>query len=289
MIRLHMAGGLGNQLFLWAQAHRWVEETGERVLIFSDRFHHSRYTESPLQLLNQNCEHSIEITRSDLLGFILALDDKLSGINSTPSSSLLRKTLISRHFDSFSLTEASRLKGKIVSGFFQNASEIVEQTKTVATEFERALSPKWQSLVERLPILNSPYQAMHVRRGDYVDSGFGTLSPDYYSAQIRDRLPLIILTEHQSEIRDFVARWPGAIVLDSSQLNEWETLLVFAHASLVIAANSTLSWWGAIFGSLNGSELSTIPEPWYEDIPCPPNNFQILGLHSCSAMFSSVL
>lgn len=286
MIRLHSAGGLGNQLFLWAQAHRWAEETGERVLIFTDRFHHSRYTESPLQLLNKNCEHSIEIVRSDILGFILALDDKLSGVNSTPTSSLLRRTVISRHFDPFSLTEASRLKGKIISGFFQNASEIVNQAKTVATEFERALSPKWQSLVDRFPILNSPFQTMHVRRGDYVDSGFGALSLEYYSAQVREGLPLIILTEHQSEIRDFVARWPGAIVLDSSQLNEWETLLVVARASLIIAANSTLSWWGSVFGSINGCELSTIPEPWYENIPCPPNNFQILGLQSRAAMFS---
>ena len=286
MISLHSAGGLGNQLFLWAQAHRWAEESGEKIQIFNDRFHHSRYATSPLHTLSQHCEHSIELKKSDIKGFILALDDKLSGPNSTPTSSILRRTLISRHFDPFALTQASQLKGKLVSGFFQNANQIVNQIQIVSKEFQLALGPNWKALNDRLPVLNSPYQAMHVRRGDYAGSGFGLLSIDYYSSQVLEDLPIVILTEHLLEIPDFVARWPDAIVLDSSQLNEWETLLTIAHAQSIMAANSTLSWWGTIFGSFYGCELATLPEPWYEDIPCPPNNFQILGLQSRSAIFS---
>jgi hypothetical protein len=93
MIRLQNAGGLGNQLFVWAAAHNLAHKFDEKVVIFTVKDLNSRKDRpSELQRLKMYCKHDVYLRESFVLGYILRVVDKLKFLDFIVSTGLQMST-----------------------------------------------------------------------------------------------------------------------------------------------------------------------------------------------------
>lgn len=113
---------------------------------------------------------------------------------------------------------------------------------------------------------------VHIRRGDTVENKktMGLLDENYYfeslerHRQISDIHKILVITD------DFVNAQPVAKAIgadriyDPKELSAWETLKLMKYSDSVIAANSTLSWWGALLCQQRGG-VAYIPDPWFRN------------------------
>jgi hypothetical protein len=68
-----------------------------------------------------------------------------------------------------------------------------------------------------------------------------------------------------------IEKYPNAVVYDSSDATAWDVLTDLANSDVVIAANSTLSWWGAWLCVQNNG-LAFLPSIWIRSSGEPPPN-----------------
>ena len=117
-------------------------------------------------------------------------------------------------------------------------------------------------LSARLP---EGYVSIHVRRGDYLNSGtkefHGTLSEDYYQAAIdyvKSRVlnPTFVVYTDDPNMKEFMGYPIGST--SNQHLDLW-ALTGFSHS---ILANSTFSWFGAWLGEKPG-QIVVAPKQWF--------------------------
>jgi hypothetical protein len=116
-----------------------------------------------------------------------------------------------------------------------------------------------------------PYVAIHVRRGDYLDTVnskiFFPLGPDYYNNAInyfKNKFDLIRFIFFSNDLTWCKQNFPG----DFEFMDESVELLDFHEFELIklckhqIIANSTFSWWAAWLNE-NEDKIVIAPEKWY--------------------------
>jgi hypothetical protein len=120
-----------------------------------------------------------------------------------------------------------------------------------------------------------PLVSLHVRRGDYVNTGFedawGNLAADgYYDravASLGDDVTYLVFS-------DDIAWCRRSLELDRAEfvdVDHGTSLAVMAGCDVNIIANSTYSWWGAY---LNPAAEVYAPSRWFGPAMPPPNDRQ---------------
>jgi hypothetical protein len=121
--------------------------------------------------------------------------------------------------------------------------------------------------------------SIHVRRGDYVGTRFGTLSSAYYDSAIKklkgrgvmwdaiwifsDDIPLT-----QSEFQGVFTESDNVVFVDPDlDSHSFESLLLMSQSSSLIIANSTFSWWAAVLG--NSEKYVVCPSKWFSHLEDP--------------------
>lgn len=119
---------------------------------------------------------------------------------------------------------------------------------------------------------------IHIRGGDYLDSinaDFGILNGDYFQRAIKrlnaeDGGNRIWVITNDRQHCDNVLRETSIqaeMILDENLgLSELEVLAIMACASKIVISNSTFSWWGAFFASINRSPQIIAPVPWFRNL-----------------------
>jgi hypothetical protein len=158
-------------------------------------------------------------------------------------------------------------------GYFQNWRYVNACWKNLETEFTKLES---QTQIPLLETLNMEKVAViHIRRGDMINSltAMGALSIEYYQAcvnRIKSDFPEIVtfvgVTDDVKGAEKIANQIGIKFLLGPNELTPWKTIIFMAKAKIVVAANSTFSWWGAFLSLKRGGKVY-IPDPWFLDWP----------------------
>jgi len=279
-MRVMVSHGLGNQLFQFTFAH------------FLRKFSHTVFLEnSPifpvghsfmLERLQRECSHlsfhkNFTLSHTSLLGRTMY---------KYRIANLYQNYVINRGRDNFVnqiMTENFSFFGDKLSlfktntthtGFWQHwkyldyenyivANEILETLKTVS--MPRSIISKSQDIKV----------VMHVRRGDYLNRGldqvFGVISPLSYLDVLDDllakftKLDITTITDDMDLADNMKYSKHFGRILTPNLCNTWQGLKMMAEADIVIAANSTYSWWGAVLNFISGG-TSYIPKTFFQKL-----------------------
>jgi hypothetical protein len=258
VIRLQLAGRLGNHLFQWATALS-LQSNDRPVKLTYDEFHQS----TPSPLLYELVNGQISIDKSNLTGRILQVEDKYF----YHSSHL--KAFIYTESDPFSIYKEIPKSVRIVRGFFQNwknfsnvDSEVTRQLNTTLNNW-RESHPDVKRFISEVGV----FHAVHVRQGDYSSTNFGTLSPEYYERnKHQTSLPVVVFADHENLGEEYKKAIQPDFIVTPKTLSAEDSFALMSQAHSITLANSTFSWWSGFLIARREGEV-VIPEPWLKNGP----------------------
>jgi hypothetical protein len=254
-------------MFIWNLAHILEKEYDCPVNIFYVDDRHAR-VDRPLELkfLLDHCDHRISISKSNSLGKLLIFRDKLASIN--PSLTQLVDLIIGLEqiTDPTDSPRLGRKKPRVLRGFFQNSRLVEEGWSSIVEEIKSVIK---EQNVDGLQLdLESGYQAVHVRRGDFVElkENLGLLAIDYYVRNLKDGTAagLVVCTDDDRYVAQLEQTFKGSRVIGPREASPWQSFAILASSSRLIIANSTFSWWAGNYVCKMSGEVIA-PEPWFKN------------------------
>ena len=299
-----LGGGLGNQLFQYAHALSYFENSN--ISVDSEIFNTRRNLRGLPEIYDFNLEISPVIHREPL--YFSKVNSKLASISLRAGVShlplVVKKSLFislapfmkvcywisTRTWPSIKISTNvgnSRIKpkpqGNLFIGYFQSFAWILRNEDSLAVL--KSMSPREIST----PVIHFIDRArdrkilgFHVRLGDYqLEENIGLLPKSYYQEAGR-----VFPFSDYDEIWIFTNDIPGSkLVLPhfDARKTVWipqnftssETLYLMTHCSDMVISNSTFSWWGAFLNRNRGARV-VCPEVWFKKSPdpediCPDN------------------
>jgi hypothetical protein len=241
-----MAGRLGNQLFSWAFAHHLLAFESNVVLI-------SENTEPELSHLLYGCAHIKVEKISPSVSLKLKLFFKFSNKLKNLKRFISRVFRVSNEPDLFNVA-----KSKDYCGFFQKHEYIRESQETIFSELMESVEQidlpitfvEWQN--------GERYQCWHIRRGDYLlpeNSAYGLLGLEWYLRYQESNLKIVIVTDDKPTALKLLTNHNHCLILGPEDSSVFQALSIMSKSSHLVAANSTLSWWGGFLVAMQGNSV----------------------------------
>jgi len=267
-LTVEIAGGLGNQLFMF-YAGLYFQEKYQREVIF-DISDFSRIQElhpgANIQTLGLLDDYSTT-NRSNAYSY------KISRV----ISGLRNFTKRTSHGGTFSSEEIGfinpnliPLEVKRIRGYFQSWVYFDSLGEKPILSLENLSSPsRWLlDKIERSKREN--VLSLHVRRGDYAlpaNRMNGILSRSYYKEALinaGDYDSIWIFTDSPKEVEAEFSQLghPFETVIPPSNSDPVESLLLMAETKKIVISNSTYSWWSATIAG--DAAVVYAPSKWYE-------------------------
>jgi hypothetical protein len=265
-ITVELAGGLGNQLFMYGTA-----------LQLSRNLQCALYLDTTW--FKGEVDRSFALSAFDHDG-ILITSNKLTRKLSTnlhkifsPTAGYTHKLHIERDplYDSRinGLGVGTRLRGYFQSWKYFSS---IEDTLRKQVSNLRSPSPWYRSTCKQLQV-SEPWLAIHFRRGDYLNENalayHGVLGRDYYDQaiamidSINGKLPIVIFSDDLNEAHKFFRDFARLItfVQPPPDSHDVESMLLMAQSSAIITANSSFSWWAGWLGNQR-NRIVVVPKSW---------------------------
>jgi hypothetical protein len=262
MIRVELQGGLGNQLFIWAMAHRLSEEYKVPVKLIIPLNKISRTDRScELFELAELCDHNISIGESHLFSLFTKIIDKVESHVIFKNLNLPTKLGIvtKKNTDDISISVSHPLK--VMRGYFQ-CSDLPENVKSY-------IYPEIVEYLSKLQLPNAVlgsniHTVVHIRRGDTkeIAGEWGILSLEYYKKLIDEVNNVVICTDALGLSNEIKKNFPASLLISSTESSPWQVLKIISDSQIFVMANSTLSWWGAWLAVNNKNSQVFFPDPW---------------------------
>ena len=262
-----LRGGLGNQLFQIAYLHAFqrIKSVDEFHILTLPKVDHNRLPQ--IATLMNECRHGYSVKKSHK--FLRSSPRKFQNlistlVHSTTSKKWLR--LIRFDFEDLEFSPVFQfkfpLKRKIVVGNFQHWKYVEAAGEDFLDELRRYLNSDHQIYEIEIKV---PYAAIHLRKGDYQNTGLGVLDLHYYLEIVKKypNLNFAIFTDDIHRGRSLAKLLPNSVVFGPDICAPWEVIYHFSRAQVCIPANSTLSWWGSYLALKSGSKVY-IPDPWFQ-------------------------
>jgi hypothetical protein len=285
-ISVELAGGLGNQLFMYFAGHYMARKLGIGLRIFLhnslvDSFQVGKGLSSFKGLWSEELGSSASIGKSPLtfrLRWLVSAWLIRLGVKRSTAER------ISQSFESKVIGEDPAIvrvkEGYLVRGYFQTRTYFLSVRETFADNaFQLSNTTLWHKQLTAEAKSINPI-AMHVRRGDYLDPSnafIGTLSTGYFVQALQHLRQDQTLAEKEIWVfsddiahtqREFAGKLPGKIRWISNPVDsvESEALLVMGSCGALVMSNSTFSWWAAAIGS---PSRVIAPRKWFKSAEDP--------------------
>jgi hypothetical protein len=262
-ILVQIAGGLGNQLFIWQYAHFLERTLGFKVYLL-DYYKKDDSRKCELYSLSLNCEHGIKIIKPHkLLDPFKIYDYFYSKSPRSPITQLFLRFIYTCE-TSHEVPLAEKLKGKfLIRGYFQDYLNVQNTLKY--TEIELITHIRRVSIAEDSKFDDLPQQGLHMRRGDFKENEttLGVLSDSYFTNNLESKFPYLIHTD-ETELQD-LGLFKKASRIYGADSSPWLVVAHGAFSKIFIGSNSTLSWWAAFLNNTHGAIIK-LPTPWYNSI-----------------------
>ncbi|MDB5239126.1 MAG: glycosyl transferase family 11 [Candidatus Parcubacteria bacterium] len=173
-------------------------------------------------------------------------------------------------------------RSRYYEGFWEDKAYALSLKKILTEEFAlKQPSKRFQELSAAIPRGSI---AVHVRRGDYLDTPDKcVLGYAYYDVAVRRIIetkkladPRIMIFSDDTEwCRQEMKSLGGlpAETFDDQGVSDAEELILMSRYSHNVIANSTFSWWAA-FLNPNAGAMVAVPQTWYVN---PARNAQTLS------------
>jgi hypothetical protein len=267
-----ITGGLGNQLFQYAFGRALVARFGGQLIL--DR---SEYVLPPSHRLSSVVgprARRYRLAACKVRGHQTRLPlARIAARLTRPSAARILRETRFYHYDPDVLAQASPPGPPVIvlRGFWQAVRYLQECRDVLRAE----ILPRHRytnRMLERVDRRRTV--AVHVRRGDYLNSIFRNCPFEYYRAALErmnaavSRPTFLLFSDDRAWLDrafrgTFGALLPDAITMDnrSDIDNFFDMLLYCGH---FIIANSTFSWWPAYLASTPGS-IVIAPDRWFEN------------------------
>lgn len=265
---IEIAGGLGNQLFMF-YAGLYFQEKFKREVIFDvsdlprvQKLHPGENIQTLGLLADFQTTSRISTTNYNL-------NRMISGFMRITGTSLPRRIFSS---DEIGFIDLSLIPFGVtrISGYFQSWVYFNSLREKPILSLKNLSSPTdWLSKnIERAK--TERVLSLHVRRGDYAlpaNRMNGILSRSYYEKaliNIGDYDSIWIFTDSPNEVKEEFSDfgYPFEIVTPPSNSDPVESLLLMAETQKIVISNSSYSWWSATIAGDAASIYA--PSKWYE-------------------------
>jgi len=275
MIIAEIIGGLGNQLFEYANAKALSLKLNQEVyfdLSFFDRYH--RNDVYRLDKFNTNIPIA---TTNDI--YRLKRHEKKPDIYRKIS----RKLGLSQysnwkyHFDNSwfeknNLSKLISLKNMYVSGYYGDERYFMEIKEIIRKEFTLKNSLNTENTKVLSHIENSNSVSIHVRRGDYINNPyFAEIPLDYYRRAInyietyQPNSSYFIFSDDLNWVKENLKPEQKTVFVDiNDAATDYMELTLMASCKHNIIANSTFSWWAGWLNK-NKNKIVIAPKTWYDN------------------------
>lgn len=262
-----LRGGFGNQLFQYAAAlHAARRRGGAGPLVLS--YGNEWGDEHPTlgSVLPVPVRYPDRRLRSTIPGIAVreSWKDAVSGALARITGRVSRTT-VWKQSDPFSPDQPPPRRPVVLDGWFQHPAWWAETWRAVAGELATAAP------MGRADLAGRGLAAVHVRRGDYLASGW-ELDPDTYRQAFhalgwRDRQVLVVAGDEEARafivaiLREFGcdALAPAPMTGNPNIDDFWN----LSSAEELVIANSSYSWWAAATGRAAGTTRRVaFPGPW---------------------------
>lgn len=291
MIGTMLCGGLGNQMFQYAAGRALAARHGTELVLnwAPPRLPvGSGVLARPFELKNFSIRH-----RS---GSLLDPAQFMLARRPSPTLRALSGWQIFRE-QSFAYDEgfASLPDRTYLFGYWHSWRYFKGYTKIIFDELQPQLQLSDASLRLRHQMARSSSLAIHIRRGDYVNSvNHHVLDLSYYRRAVR------LIQDNIQGLKAFIfsddPRWCAdalqplglnlVVVDENSGRDSWQDLFLISFCQHAIIANSTFSWWGAWLGDhqKDSGRLVVAPDSWSpQDATSPtdryPPSWRVLPSH----------
>jgi len=262
MRRIAVAGYLGNQLFQWAFGHTFLINGSVPQFVMQEMNLPTNGWKCELNFLTSSCKHfqikhpmrrdalrDKVIGKSEQLGRTFSEGDKLIRF----SDRILK---VSRESQVQDLIK-KKSQHHIYYGYFQNTQYFREIIPVLTKELNLAVTNRITELkddnaelnrVVNIMNINAEFMLVHVRRGDFLqpaNRSFGLLGSKYNTA-IETKLPKIIVTDDVVGAKDVIEKLKPICVVNPQFIDAITSLYFFTKATIVVASNSTYSYWGSL-------------------------------------------
>ncbi len=271
--------GLGNQLFQFVFAHS-LNDSNRRVSFENNPIFPKNYYYQ-LSKIESLCDHlnfrkNFTISQQSIFGRTIyklkkseVLCDYILGLN---SAQIIREA----ELDKFKFDKEKYLNGEynvILIGFWQHWRFVESEIDSAVSEIRKFL----QDIVLPKKYLTAGKKRLvvHVRRGDYLQRGLdqilGIVNPASYREIIKNLLDnnpgleVFTLTDDIDLINNKNYGELFGHIINPDELDAWQAVKVMSEADFVLAANSTLSWWGALLSTMQGG-IGFIPGKFHKNI-----------------------
>ena len=261
-VTVHSRGGIGNQLFIFGAG-----------LVLADQLKCQLNLDSSLHQYNKNFPF---LLHNLIPSFSTELQKRIHIVQS-PSSVLQRHLLKKSIPYCCSYSESSfgfdrnffdLHANTCVIGYFQSWKYLEQLSTSRVSDIQSAI----HQLSDSSNNFESKDIVLHFRRGDYLSKGtidiHGVLGFDYYIRSIKQLRELgfsgNIWSISESKIDDIrlLEDIVGREVRQLSGSTIWQDLSLLMKAPSLVIANSTFSWMGGWFGSVNRPVVA--PSPWFK-------------------------
>lgn len=265
MIIIKIQGGLGNQLFQYALG-RTIEKKYKKEVKYDTSFFDIQQKFTPRVFLLDKFNTEIKIASDSEV-------KKAKGFLNYYIKKTLNKFLIKKYHIAYEPDYLESIGGKdskYLEGYWQSSRyvepSIPELKKEIVLENE---TQQFKKISEE--ISNSESVAMHIRRGDYLNTGGGleVLDISYYeeannfiSEKIKD-IKYYIFTDDVTWAKEnlgFLGK-DNVVYASDLGLNDYEELVLMSQCKHLIIANSSFSWWGAVLND-NKDPIIICPQDW---------------------------
>ena len=280
-IIIRLAGGLGNQLYVYAFGRALSLQTGRPLLLETrnttrDQFRNYELAvfniqEQHVDLLTQWCTRwaasystgKLFRTLCPLAWNYKILQDKAVGFD--PSVFDLKMGTI------------------VIEGYWQSFKYFEPYQDIIRTELAFNKGPTAQNarMIDEIKGVQSV--AVHVRRGDYAtnpnnNASIGTCSLEYYQKannfikqHIREPHFFVFTDDPEWAKEKLTFPGPSKVIDHNLGKADYEDFRLMTHCKHFIIANSSFSWWGAWLASY--PEKSVIaPRNWFKVDTFPPED-----------------
>lgn len=262
-MKLISQGGLGNQLFLLNFAHQLKSEKKKNVELITRSLSKSQGDRRfEIGHVLDYCSHEITYKATDIPFDAYNFFDRARLFRESHSKTIQKKLLFVNVSSPFSSPSSIGITSRYVRGYFQSADSVNIHLGSYVQEIFSAMAEQ----VDQGETIQKTekYQAIHIRRGDFVNikKSIGLLALNYYQSGLVDSLPLKIVTDGDAHLINKIKKiFPGSEIHGSESMNTWQAFNLLAHASSLQIANSTFSWWAGVLSNYNGGKVFA-PSPW---------------------------
>lgn len=277
MIIAKLNGGLGNQMFQYANGKARALELDTQILV--DVFEFETY----------RLHQGYELSKIFAGPFTIANREQIKALkgSSLQGKSLLFASKLPKFFFKHNFIQEPHFHywpgiknvsdDSYLSGYWQSEKYFKDFQDQIAADFKFAvpLREMNEALATAIHKDNQTSISLHIRRGDYVNNPktqayHGVCSLEYYQkaikymAQRMHKVHFFIFSDDPEWVaQNLIMNHPHTFVSHNTGENSYNDMRLMSLCQHHIIANSSFSWWGAWLNP-SKNKIVIAPKKWFE-------------------------